>query len=68
MNLFQTLVLAFVQGITEFLPISSSGHLVIFQKLFGLKEAPILFDVLLHVGTLISIVFYFRKSLLSLFL
>jgi undecaprenyl-diphosphatase len=66
MNLFQTLVLAFVQGVTEFLPVSSSGHLVIFQKLFGLTEAPILFDVLLHVGTLISIVFYFRKSLFTL--
>lgn len=67
MNLFQTIVLSIVQGITEFLPVSSSGHLVIFQKLFGLQEAPILFDVLLHVGTLISIVFYFRKSLLEFF-
>lgn len=65
MNLVQVLILSFVQGVTEFLPVSSSGHLVIFQKLFGLKEAPILFDVLLHVGTLISIVFYFRKSLLE---
>jgi undecaprenyl-diphosphatase len=65
MNLIQVIILSLVQGITEFLPVSSSGHLVIFQKLFGLKEAPILFDVLLHVGTLISIVFYFRKSLLE---
>jgi undecaprenyl-diphosphatase len=66
MNLVQVLILSLVQGITEFLPVSSSGHLVIFQKLFGLNEAPILFDVLLHIGTLISIVFYFRKSLFSL--
>ena len=66
MNFFQVLVLSLVQGVTEFLPVSSSGHLVIFQKLFGLKEAPILFDVLLHVGTLVSIIFYFRKSLFTL--
>jgi len=65
MNLVQVLILSLVQGVTEFLPVSSSGHLVIFQKLIGLKEAPILFDVLLHVGTLISIVVYFRKSLLE---
>jgi undecaprenyl-diphosphatase len=67
MNLIQVLILSIVQGITEFLPVSSSGHLVIFQKLFGLKEAPILFDVLLHVGTLVSILVYFRKSLLEFF-
>lgn len=67
MNLFQVLTLSLVQGFTEFLPVSSSGHLVIFQKLFGLAEAPIFFDVLLHVGTLISIIFYFRKSLLEFF-
>jgi undecaprenyl-diphosphatase len=67
MNFFQVIILSLVQGITEFLPVSSSGHLVIFQKLFGLKEAPILFDVLLHVGTLVSILVYFRKSLLEFF-
>lgn len=62
MTYFQATFLAVVQGLTEFLPISSSGHLVIFQKLFGL-ESPVLFDVLIHVGTLGSILVYFRKEL-----
>ena len=66
MNFFQVLVLSLVQGVTEFLPVSSSGHLVIFQKLFGLNEAPILFDVLLHLGTLISIVVFFRKQIFKI--
>lgn len=62
MTFFQVLILSVVQGLTEFLPVSSSGHLVIFQKFFGLKP-PVLFDVLLHVGTLGAIVFYFRREL-----
>jgi len=66
MNLFQALFLAVVQGITEFLPISSSGHLVLFQKLFGIKEPPILFDVLLHFGTLLAVFVFFRKELVGL--
>ena len=62
---WQTFFLSVVQGLTEFLPISSSGHLVIFQKLFGLKP-PILFDVFVHVGTLGAVLFYFRKALIKL--
>jgi undecaprenyl-diphosphatase len=61
-------VLGVVQGLTEFLPVSSSGHLVLFQNLFGLKEPEIFFDVSLHVGTLIAIcVFFFRdlKAIVS---
>ncbi|OGP93625.1 MAG: hypothetical protein A2157_03770 [Deltaproteobacteria bacterium RBG_16_47_11] len=52
-----------VQGITEFLPISSSGHLVFFQSLFGLKEPQIFFDVMLHLGTLTAVVVYFRHDI-----
>ncbi|MDR1157447.1 MAG: undecaprenyl-diphosphate phosphatase [Oscillospiraceae bacterium] len=53
--------LGLVQGVAEFLPISSSGHLALFQSLFGLEEAPVFFDVLLHFGTLLSLcVFYWR--------
>ncbi len=63
MSFFEVLFLAIVQGLTEFLPISSSGHLVIFQKILGFSKAPVLFDVLLHVGTLGAIIFYFRKGL-----
>ena len=58
----QAIFLAIIQGLTEFLPISSSGHLVIFQKLFGLKP-PVLFDILVHVGTLGAIIAYFLKPL-----
>lgn len=66
MTAFQALFLAFVQGITEFLPISSSGHLALFQKLFQLKEQPVFFDVLLHLGTLMAIIFFFRREIISL--
>ena len=62
MSYFQAIFLATVQGLTEFLPVSSSGHLVIFQKLFGLKP-PVLFDTLVHVGTLGAVIFYFKEEL-----
>jgi len=58
--------LSFLQGLTEFLPVSSSGHLVVLQKIFGFSHPPVLFDVLLHVGTLGAIIFYFRKELVSI--
>jgi undecaprenyl-diphosphatase len=66
MNLFQVILLSLIQGITEFLPISSSGHLVIFQKIFGLKEAPIFFDIILHLGSLLAILFYFKDRISKL--
>lgn len=65
MTWWQAIFLSIVQGLTEFLPISSSGHLVIFQKLFGL-EPPVLFDIFVHVGTLGAIIFFFRKELLKI--
>lgn len=67
MDLLQIIILSLVQGLTEFLPISSSGHLVVFQFLMGLKEPPVVLDVMLHVGTLIAVLFYFRQELKSLF-
>ncbi len=63
MEPFQAAVLGAVQGLTEFLPVSSSGHLVIAQHLFGLREPEILFDVGVHLGTLVAVLFYFRKDL-----
>jgi len=63
MSFLQVLVLSLVQGLTEFLPVSSSGHLVIFQKFFGLARPPVLFDILLHLGSLGAIVVYFGKDL-----
>ena len=58
-----SLLLGFIQGITEFLPVSSSGHLVIFQYFLGLREPQILFDVVLHFGTLLAVVLVYREDL-----
>jgi len=66
MGIGKVLILAIIQGITEFLPISSSGHLVIFQNFFGLSKPLISFDVLLHLGTLSAIIFFFMRSLVDL--
>jgi undecaprenyl-diphosphatase len=67
MTLIQALILGAIQGLTEFLPVSSSAHLVIVQYFYGLK-GPILliFDVVVHVGTLSAVVVYFRKDLLPI--
>jgi len=59
-------ILGLVQGLTEFLPVSSSGHLVIGQTLFGLDGSHLAFDVVVHGATLVAIVFYFRDRLLEL--
>jgi undecaprenyl-diphosphatase len=59
----QVIVLGIVQGLTEFLPISSSAHLVFFQSLFGLKEPLLLFDIMLHLGTLLAVFVFFRRDL-----
>jgi undecaprenyl-diphosphatase len=62
-SVIKALILGFVQGVTEFLPISSSGHLVILQNLFGMAEPQVFFDVMLHVGTLAAIFVVFRKEI-----
>jgi undecaprenyl-diphosphatase len=61
MSVLQALVLGLFQGIAEFLPISSSGHLLVFKGLMGLSTVPVLFDVMLHLATLASILVVFRK-------
>jgi undecaprenyl-diphosphatase len=66
MTLIQALILGIVQGLTEFLPISSSGHLVIGQYLFGLQHADLAFDVSVHLGTLGAVVIYFRNDILAI--
>jgi len=63
MNLLQAIFLGIIQGLTEFLPISSSGHLVIFQKIFNFSTPPIAFDILAHLGTLFALLFFFRKDI-----
>lgn len=64
MTIIESIILGAVQGLTEFLPISSSGHLVLFQKLFSINEPPIFFDTLIHVATLLAIIIYLRKEIL----
>jgi undecaprenyl-diphosphatase len=66
MSLTQALFLGFIQGLTEFLPISSSGHLAIFQNFFGLKEPYLFFDVAVHFGTLLAILIVLRQEVFSL--
>ncbi|NVM22625.1 MAG: undecaprenyl-diphosphate phosphatase [Desulfobacterales bacterium] len=63
MELLHAVALGAIQGVTEFLPISSSGHLVLLQSLFGIKGPEIFFDVALHVGTLASVCVFFSKDL-----
>jgi undecaprenyl-diphosphatase len=62
----QILVLALVQGITEFLPISSSGHLILAPHLFGFADQGLAFDVAVHLGSLLAVVGYFRADLLNI--
>ena len=66
MNTVEAIVLGAIQGLTEFLPVSSSGHLVLFQNLFGLKEPELLFDICLHVGTLAAVVVVFYRDILAI--
>lgn len=65
MTYSQAFILAVVQGVAEFLPISSSGHLAVLQNFWRLAP-PVFFDVLVHVGTLLSVLFFFRRRLLVL--
>ncbi|HLG18631.1 MAG TPA: undecaprenyl-diphosphate phosphatase [Bdellovibrionota bacterium] len=59
-------ILGAIQGLTEFLPISSSGHLVLAQQLFGMKDSPLAYDVLLHLATLLATILILRKQVLEL--
>jgi len=61
-----TILLGFIQGITEFLPISSSGHLIVGKSILEVKELPLVFDVFYHFATLLSIIFYYRDDLINL--
>lgn len=56
-------VLAFIQGITEFLPISSSAHLILPSQLLGWEDQGLAFDMALHLGSLVAVLFYFRRDL-----
>jgi len=66
MSFVQAIILGIIQGLTEFLPVSSSGHLILFPKLFGLLDQGMAFDVVLHLGTLVAVIVYFRSKLWSI--
>ncbi len=68
MDILQIIVLALVQGLTEFLPISSSAHLILVPMLTGWQDQGLAFDVAVHVGTLTAVVLYFRKEIGVMFL
>lgn len=63
MTLLQIIVLALIQGLTEFLPVSSSAHLILGGKVFGWPDQGLVFDVATHLGTLLAVLFYFRREL-----
>ena len=61
------IILGILQGLTEFFPVSSSGHLVIAQGLLGLKSEGIVLPIILHLGTLVAVIIFFFKDIISLF-
>jgi len=67
MGILESIVLGLVQGLTEFLPVSSSGHLVLLQNVFGISEPQLFFDTMLHLGTLIAVVVVMWRSIVDLF-
>jgi len=66
MSFLNAVLLGIVQGLAEFLPISSSGHLVIAEHLLGVQQASVFFDVFLHFATVLAILIYFKKDILSI--
>ncbi len=67
MTIFRAIILGIIQGIAEFLPISSSAHLIIFPYLFGWEESGLAFDVALHFGTMMAVILIFFKDWWNLF-
>jgi undecaprenyl-diphosphatase len=65
-NLIEIIILSLIQGVSEFLPISSSAHLIVISTLHDFKSNSLLIDVSLHLGSLFAIIFYFRKDLLNI--
>ena len=66
MDILQAIIIGLVQGLTEFLPVSSSAHLIFTQQALGLSDVGLAFDVLLHVGTLVAVVAYFFQDIINM--
>lgn len=67
MNWLEAIILGILQGLTEFIPVSSSGHLILAEKLLGFDTGGLLFDVMLHGGTLMALLFYFWGDIKKIF-
>ena len=65
-NIIEIVILSLIQGVSEFLPISSSAHLVVVSTLYEFKSSSLIIDVSLHLGSLMAIIFFFRKELINL--
>jgi len=65
-NFLEILILSIVQGISEFIPVSSSAHLIIFSNVINFSNKSLIFDVGLHLGSLLAIIYYFKKELLNI--
>ena len=68
MTIIEAVFLGILQGFTEFLPVSSSGHLILAEHFMGLTEVPLAFDVTLHIGTLLAVLVFFYKDWLNMLL
>ena len=66
MTVWVAIFLGIIQGLTEFLPVSSSGHLVLFQKIFGVEIDCLMFDIVVHLGTLLAVFIIYHKSILEI--
>ena len=67
MEIWQSIILGITQGLTEFLPVSSSGHLVLVQNAMGLADIPIMYDVMFHLGTLVAVVLVMYREIAAIF-
>ncbi|MEO1955010.1 MAG: undecaprenyl-diphosphate phosphatase, partial [Gammaproteobacteria bacterium] len=66
MDIFDLLLLSIVQGLTEFLPVSSSAHLILISEFLDSNDQGIVFDVAVHLGTLFAAIIYFRKEVVEM--
>ena len=65
--MIEILILSLIQGITEFLPISSSSHLILFSEIFDYKNQSLSIDVSMHIGSFIAVIIYFYKDIINFF-
>ena len=65
-NIIEIIILSAIQGISEFLPISSSAHLILVSSLYEFKSNSLLIDISLHLGSLLAIIYFFRNDLLNI--